>query len=84
MAERRDRIDQEMVKALSHPIRVEILEALQDRVASPSELSEEMDQRLGVISYHARTLVKSGCLELVHAEPRRGSLENFFAVARRP
>ena len=84
MAEKRDdRIDQELVKALSHPVRVEILEALQGRVASPTELSQEMDESLGVISYHAKTLVKCGCLELVHTEPRRGAVEHFFGLAPR-
>ncbi|MGN6815545.1 MAG: ArsR/SmtB family transcription factor [Solirubrobacterales bacterium] len=84
MADKRDgRIDQELVKALSHPIRIEILEALQGRVASPTELSQEMDESLGVISYHAKTLVKCGCLELVHTEPRRGAIEHFFGLAPR-
>lgn len=84
MADKRDRrIDQELVKALSHPIRVEILEALQGRVASPTELSQEIDESLGVISYHAKTLVKCGCLELVHTEPRRGAIEHFFGLAPR-
>jgi DNA-binding transcriptional ArsR family regulator len=82
LGEKREaRIDQELVKALSHPIRVEILAALQGRVASPSELSQEMDENLGVISYHANTLVKCGCLELVRTEPRRGAVEHFFGVA---
>ena len=84
MAENRDRIDQELVKALSHPIRVEILETLQGRVASSSELSREMDESLGVISYHAKTLLKCGYIELVHAEPRRGTVENFFGIASAP
>lgn len=77
------RLDQELVKALSHPLRVEILETLRDRIASPTELSREMDQRLGVISYHARTLVKCGCLELVHAERRQGTIESFFGITPR-
>jgi DNA-binding transcriptional ArsR family regulator len=77
------RIDQELVRALAHPIRVSILEALQERVASPSELSKEMDVSLGVVSYHANTLVECGCLELVHTKPRRGALEHFFGVTPR-
>lgn len=82
MSDRGDiRLDQELVKALSHPIRVEILETLRGRVASPKELSREMNESLGVISYHARTLVKCGCLELLHSEPRQGSLEAFFGIA---
>ncbi len=84
MAKHKDaRIDQELVKALSHPIRVEILETLQGRIASPSELSKEMEESLGVISYHANTLVKCGCLELVHTEPRRGAVEHFFGITPR-
>jgi DNA-binding transcriptional ArsR family regulator len=77
------RSDQEIAKALSHPIRVEILEALQGRVASPVELSKEMDQTVGVISYHAKTLLKCGCVELVHSKPDRGSLEHFFGLTLR-
>ena len=78
------RVDQELVKALSHPIRVEILESLQGRVVSPTELSEEMNESLGVISYHANTLVKCGCLELVRSEPHRGAVEHFFGIAPHP
>ena len=80
MADKRRRMDQELVRALSHPIRVEILQKLQGRVASPSELSKELDESPGVISYHASTLVRCGCLELIYAEPREGALENFFGI----
>jgi DNA-binding transcriptional ArsR family regulator len=78
---KRDRGKQELVRALSHPIRVEILQALHGRIASPAELSREIGQRPAVVSYHATTLLKCGCLELVHSRPQRGAIENFFAVA---
>lgn len=81
MAERRGRTDQELVRALSHPVRLEILQALQGRIASPAELSREIDQRPAVVSYHAGTLLRCGCLELVHSRGQRGAIENFFAVA---
>jgi DNA-binding transcriptional ArsR family regulator len=83
VAESKDRINQELVKALSHPVRLEILETLQGRVASPIELSQELDESLGVISYHAKTLVKCGCLELIGREGRGGTLENFFGITPR-
>jgi DNA-binding transcriptional ArsR family regulator len=84
MAEGKDsRLDQELVHALSHPIRLEILEILRDRVASPVEISEEIGQRQGVVSYHASTLLRCGCLELVHRKARRGGIENFFAITPR-
>ncbi|HEV2857298.1 MAG TPA: helix-turn-helix domain-containing protein [Solirubrobacterales bacterium] len=84
MAERKGgRADQEVARALSHPIRVEILQALEGRIASPTELSGEIDQRPSVVSYHARTLLRCGCLELVHSRGRQGTIENFFAVTPR-
>lgn len=58
------RLDRELVKALSHPTRVAILEALQGRAASPLELSREIDESLAAVSYHAKTLVRCGCLDL--------------------
>ena len=76
-------VDHQLVKALSHPTRVEILQTLQNRVASPSELSREMDEKLGVISYHASTLARCGFIELVHTRPRRGTIERFFATTPR-
>jgi DNA-binding transcriptional ArsR family regulator len=84
MAERRQgRADQELVRALAHPVRVEILQTLEGRIASPAEISKEIDQRIGVVSYHASTLLRCGCLELVHSRGRRGAIENFFAVTPR-
>jgi DNA-binding transcriptional ArsR family regulator len=84
VAERKQgRADQELVRALSHPIRLEILQALEGRIASPAELSQEIDQRPGVVSYHAATLLRCGCLELVHSRGRRGAIENFFALTPR-
>jgi len=74
---------QELVRALSHPVRVEILQALHGRIASPAELSREIGQRPAVVSYHASTLLKCGCLELVHSQAQRGAIENFFAVTPR-
>ncbi|HEX6456855.1 MAG TPA: winged helix-turn-helix domain-containing protein [Solirubrobacterales bacterium] len=73
----------EMVDALAHPIRLEILQILQGRVASSVEISEEIGQKLGVVSYHAGTLVRWGCLELVESRAKRGGIENFFAITPR-
>ncbi len=82
-AKQPSRIDPKLVKALCHPLRVRILEALQDRIASPSDLAGEMDESLGLVSYHANMLVKYGCLELVDTQPRRGALEHFFGATPR-
>jgi DNA-binding transcriptional ArsR family regulator len=76
-------IDQDLMRALAHPVRIEILAALQDRAASPAELSRELGARQGVVSFHASTLLRCGCLEVVRSEARQGAIENFFAVTTR-
>jgi hypothetical protein len=39
-----------------------------------------MDKSPGVISYHASTLLRCGCLELVGSGTRGGGIENFFGI----
>jgi DNA-binding transcriptional ArsR family regulator len=76
-------IDQDLVRALSHPVRVRILEALQGRTASPTELARRFGQSLGVVSYHAGALVEVDCIEQVHTRPRRGTVEHFYTARPR-
>lgn len=76
-------IDQNLVKALAHPVRVGILEALQGRVASPNELSKELGESLGVVGYHVKILAGCGCIEQVRTAPKRGVIEHFFTASPR-
>jgi hypothetical protein len=81
---KRDRpevIDQRLVKALAHPLRIRILEILTERVASPNRLSGELDTGLSHVAYHTRALDKCGCLELVDTAKRRGATEHFYKAA---
>jgi DNA-binding transcriptional ArsR family regulator len=71
-------IDQRLVRALSHPLRVQILELLTDRVASPNWLSQQLDASLSHVAYHTRALDKCGCLVLVKTAQRRGATEHFY------
>jgi DNA-binding transcriptional ArsR family regulator len=66
------------MKALSHPLRQRILQALNRRVASPAELSEELDESLGNVSYHVKILAELDAIELVRTAPVRGALEHFY------
>ncbi len=74
-------IDQRLVHALANPIRVQILEILSDRAASPIELAAELDRSLSHVAYHTRTLDDCGCLQLVGTEQRRGATEHFYKAA---
>lgn len=75
---RSEPIDQRLVRALAHPLRVQILEILTERVASPNLLSEQLDTGLTHVAYHTRALDRWGCLELVHTTQKRGATEHFY------
>jgi DNA-binding transcriptional ArsR family regulator len=72
------------VKAMAHPLRLRILDALEHRTASPSELAEELDVPLGNVSYHVRQLHGLGLLKLVKETPRRGAVEHYYRLEARP
>ncbi len=79
-----DITDPRVVKALAHPIRAQVLGALEDRVASPNELSRELGVSLGSVSYHVHRLVALGFLKLVRKTPRRGAIEHYYTAISRP
>jgi DNA-binding transcriptional ArsR family regulator len=81
---KRDRpevIDQRLVRALAHPLRIRILEILTERVASPNRISGDLDAGLSHVAYHTRALEKCGCLELVDTAQRRGATEHFYKAS---
>ena len=80
---RPNRIDQRLVRALGHPLRVKILEVVQLRKASPSELTELLSAPLGNVAYHVRVLEKCGCIEQVATARRRGAIEHYFRARPR-
>lgn len=84
MAVKSQAIDQRMVKALGHPLRVSILTLLNEKVASPNQLSQELGEPLGNVSYHTRMLASLGVIELVDTQPRRGAVEHFYRALQRP
>jgi DNA-binding transcriptional ArsR family regulator len=80
-----DRFDGSLLKALGHPLRLRLLEAISDRgEASPVALAREFDQPLATVSHHVRLLCRLGYLELVRTEPRRGAVEHFYRAVALP
>jgi DNA-binding transcriptional ArsR family regulator len=77
-------IDQRIMKALSHPLRVRMLTLLNQKVASPSELAQELDEPLGNVSYHMRFLADLKMVKLVRTEPRRGAVEHYYEALEPP
>ena len=79
-----DLVDPRIAKALSHPMRARILMILNERVASPNEIADDIDERLPNVSYHVRALLDLGCIELVDTAQRRGAIEHFYRAVVRP
>ena len=75
--------EQRLFKALAHPLRFQALMILNERVASPNELSKELGEGLSQVSYHVKVLLESDCIELVKTEPRRGAVEHYYRATSR-
>lgn len=73
-----------LVRALSHPVRAKALTILAEKVASPGEISEQIEIPLSNVSYHVSVLSELGLVERVEEEPARGSLVTFYRAVERP
>jgi DNA-binding transcriptional ArsR family regulator len=81
--DRPEPIDHKLVRALAHPARIQILEILSERVASPNMIAAELETGLSHVAYHTRALDRCGCLELVQTAQRRGATEHFYKARPR-
>lgn len=80
---RPETVDERLVKALTHPLRWQILEVLNRGVNSPREIAEELGAKLGDVGYHVRRLHELGVIELVRTEQRRGAIKHFYKANSR-
>ena len=71
---------QKLYKALSHPLRAEILTTITLRQASPAELSRALDCSIDDADYHLKRLVDLGCAALVGEHKVRGATEHFYGA----
>jgi DNA-binding transcriptional ArsR family regulator len=76
--EREPTIDARLARALNHPLRVRILAVLNERAASPKELSDILGEELSNVSYHTRELFKLDCVEVAKREQVRGALKTTY------
>jgi DNA-binding transcriptional ArsR family regulator len=71
-------VDYRRMKALSKEGRVEIFAILCERVASPKEISDELNEGLSQVSYHVKVLRDCRLIVLDHKTPRRGAVEHYY------
>lgn len=74
--------DNNLLVALRHPLRRQILQAMADgKAVSPRELSFALRHPLSNVSYHVRVLADRGAVTLVDTKPVRGSIQHFYRCA---
>jgi hypothetical protein len=81
-ATRAERHKSTAASVLAHPVRVRVLEILNERDMSPIEFCREgfapesMD--VSHVAYHFRELAEYGCLKVIEENKRRGSIEHVY------
>jgi DNA-binding transcriptional ArsR family regulator len=76
--------DVRVIKAIGHPLRWQMLEALNEGEASPAQLARRFGEPVNLVAYHMGILAKAGGVEMVRTEPRRGSTEHYYRATMRP
>ena len=69
---------QNLLKALVHPIRMQLLSELSQRNVSPAGFARMIDEPISNVAYHFRVLEEMGFIEEVGSRPVRGSTEHFY------
>lgn len=70
----------ELLVALRHPLRRQILRAMvETNPISPRQVSDALREPLSNVSYHVRVLADCGAVSLVDTTPVRGSMQHFYS-----
>jgi DNA-binding transcriptional ArsR family regulator len=74
--------DNELLAALRHPLRREILRAMaNEKAISPREVASAIHHPLSNVSYHVRVLADCAAVSLVGTKAVRGSMQHFYCIA---
>jgi hypothetical protein len=81
-ATRSERDKSTAAAVLGHPLRVRVLEILNERDLSPIEFCREgfapENMDVSHVAYHFRELAEYGCLTVIEENKRRGSIEHIY------
>jgi DNA-binding transcriptional ArsR family regulator len=66
------------IDALSHPLRIAIVTAVDQRPASATEIARAIDEPVEKIRYQLRGLVAAGLIRVAEERKNRGVLERFY------
>jgi hypothetical protein len=77
-------LDSTLGAIVAHPLRARCLTILTERIASPKEIANEIDEEVGNVAYHVKVLKEMETIELVDTAQRRGATEHFWRAIKRP
>lgn len=82
MVERNRSDANDLLIALRHPLRRDILRQMAGKEAvSPRHIAAALRRPLSNVSYHVRVLADHAAIVLVRTEPVRGSMQHFYRTA---
>jgi DNA-binding transcriptional ArsR family regulator len=71
-------IDPRIVEALKNPVREHALAIFNERIASATQIGEEIGADVSLFYHHIEVLERLGCIELVETKRNRGGTERFY------
>jgi DNA-binding transcriptional ArsR family regulator len=71
----------QLVRALTNPTRIRILDAIAEGPADPSQLAETLNEKVSVVGYHVRVLRATGCIRQVEGEQSGPAGERTYELA---
>jgi hypothetical protein len=77
-------MEQRISHSVNHPVRLDAMSILVERVASPKELQKMLRVPLGTASFHVKELFADDAIELVKTVQRRGAVEHYYRAKVRP
>lgn len=76
-------VDQRLVKAVSNPTRVDILNILWEEASSPSKVARRLQNvSVNLVSHHIKVLRELGCVELVEEVKHGGRTERIYRATK--
>ena len=70
----------EQVRALAHPLRLQLLELFADRVRTTKQAAEALGEAPTRLYHHVATLERAGLVRLCRTRRVRGATEKYFEV----
>jgi DNA-binding transcriptional ArsR family regulator len=75
---RSESTDDDVLKALNHSVRRQVMSRLGEGMASPKELAAALGIPISTVSYHVGILRDLGLIEIARETPRRGAVERHY------